>query len=198
MESDFFDDVDDFLGTELPLVETDDNDWLFVPLSFESSFAVPQTFSAPAAATASSSPLESLPAEVLAKAFAFLEWTELIVLRLCWNRRINSALSLVWPQIAINTWELVVQLPAFECGRLASSLVSSLDRLKRGEVAAAVLKTPLRSLVRSHEDEPATKMARLEPGSQRANGKEAIAAKIIAVMYQSLLATSKTKVEGRR
>jgi hypothetical protein len=70
------------------------------------------------------------------------------------------------------------------------------DRLRRGEMVAAVLAASFRAL-EEHADEEddssrRVKMARFENGRDVAVAKnrDAAAAKIIAVMYQSLLTTA--------
>jgi hypothetical protein len=96
----------------------------------------------------------------------------------------------------VNTWALLARIPAasLDCsGKLSSSLISSVERLRRGEIVSVVLKDSLRSMVSSSsEHEPATKMARFQTGSPRGDSKEIAVAKVIAVMYQSLFATAKS------
>ena len=131
--------------------------------------------------------LASLPSAALVRVCGFLDWTALLHLRVLANKRLAAALALAWPQMAVNTWALLDGSAAqFECGRIKLSLVGSVERLRRGEVSASLLHASMRALAASNSaSEPATKMARLE-----APERDVAVAKLITVMYQSLLATA--------
>ncbi len=134
------------------------------------------------------SALTILPMAVLARLVSFLEWGDLLHLRMLSNKQLSAALSQAWPQIAINTWALLGEpASSFDVGRTKLSMVCSVERLRRGEMPAAVVGASLRVLAASNSaHEPATKMAKMESGE-----KESAVAKLIAVMYQSMLATAR-------
>ena len=115
----------------------------------------------------------------------FLEWTDLEAVRLAAKATpFVPALHAAIISICRNTWSRLAAPSAVFDFRVRSSMLSSVDRLKRGELSTRVHQADMRILAaRNSTMEPATKMARTDNASQ-----EAALAKLIAVMFQTVSA----------
>ena len=196
-DDDVLGDSGDF-GLLLADLDAPGDDWLCFPSLFPSplpqaSVSVPSDDVQPVDPP---SGLLALPLSSLVLVCSFLEWPDMqSVLRAGKRNRLRTAISEALGDICSNTWRLLEAPVATFDVRVRSSMMSSVDRLKQGEVSARVHNADLRILMASRNVEgmePAMKMARMSSGLNSIDGKdkEFAVARLISIMYQSLEAAA--------
>jgi hypothetical protein len=137
--------------------------------------------------------LLNLPSCILVAICEYLEWSDWESIgAILKGGPLVAALQEAFAHICLNTWTVLAEPQmTFDVGRIRSSMLSSVDRLRKGEMSAKVQGADLNLLRGSNSGEPRLKMMKLE-GMAVHGGREAAVAKVIALMYQTL----STAVEG--
>lgn len=166
------------LGLDEPLSDS----WLQLSVDFVSPNQVSLVSAGPSA-------LLKLPLSLLGRSFEYLEWSDAQNIHAVGNRYLIAAVSCAWHHIMINSWRyLSAPLSSFVCGRMRSSLLQSVEQMRKGVVSGFVHASHLDVVLKNDEMEPKLKLHKKASDSPVASRrkKDLLVAKVVTLMLQTM------------